>query len=100
MQPDGNEGTVIQRKRWWLVCWVVLGVGFDWYCAFQWFSGRWPMWSEPVLVRMSLIVVLCAAVSFLVVYVIRTRWRDTAVIFFAISLNLCANLMIWWSGHR
>ena len=82
------------------MCWVVGGVSFDWNCAFEWFSRRYPLFSEPVLSRMGFIVVWCAAVAFLVVWVVRqARLRDAAGVFFFVSIEVWFFLTVTWVAH-
>ncbi len=47
----------INAQPWWLAwCFAVIGLGFDWRCAFEWFAGNVPFYSELVLGRAMLIV--------------------------------------------
>jgi hypothetical protein len=102
LQTVENQDTVKARQPWWLVlCFATVGVGCDWYCAFRWSSGRYSLCSGIVLLRMGLIVGLCAAVAFLAVCVVRgARLRDAAAVFFLASITLCGNILIWWDVHR
>jgi hypothetical protein len=66
---------------WVQLCFAAAGLGFDWHCAFEWFSKRYSLFSEPVLIRMGGIVVWCAAFSFLILLAVRrAKLRDTAAI--------------------
>ncbi len=91
----------IRKQPWWLIlCWVVGGLGFDWICAFEWFSRRYSLFTEPVLGRTAVIAVWCAAVSLLVVWVVRqARWRDAAAIFFLASGEVWFFLTVMWVVH-
>lgn len=93
-----NQDTVNVRQPWWLVLgWAVIGVTLDWRCAFKWFTGRYPFYSQVVLRRMSLIVVSCAIVAFIAVRVSRgTRWRDAGAFFCLVSLLVSEFLVMSW----
>ena len=52
VERKSSEGAQagVRVAPWWVyLCLVVVGVGYDWYCAFKWFSGKYPYWSDPVL---------------------------------------------------
>jgi hypothetical protein len=76
------------------------GVIWDWYCAFEWSSGKSPLFSLLVIRRMSAIVALCAAVGFLVVRLRQAKWQVGVAIFFLASGILSGNILLWWIGHR
>lgn len=100
---QGIENQEVMRPRsWWIdLCFIVAGLAFDWYCAFEWVSGRYSLLSEPVLRRFGLIAVLCAAVAFLAVCVVRrATLRDAVGIFFVASGLTWGNLSMWWVVHR
>ena len=90
-------------ERSYLIGFVIGGVGVDWYCAFEWFAGRYSLWSGTVFYRMVLIVLSCAAVGFLASLTRREKWQrwqlGVAVFAFA-SVNVSGNLLLWWVGHR
>ena len=46
-----------------LVALVISAVATDWYCAFEWFSKQFPLFSGPVISRMLAIVLSCAAIG-------------------------------------
>src|SRR5271157_1449582 len=87
----------VRPRPWWIdLCFVIAGLGCDWYYAFDWFSGKNSIFSEPVLSRLGLIVVLCATGAFLVVCLVRrAKPRDAMAVFGAASLLLSGNLAIW-----
>ena len=100
-QAIDNPETLQAKQPWWLVlCWVIGGVGCDWYCAFQWFSGKFPFCSPPVLHRMGLIVVLCATISILGTRIAGHKLREAASLFCIASITLLGNMLMWWTGHR
>ena len=97
-----NRDTVKERQPWWLVlCWALIGLGFDWHCAFLWFSGRHSIFSTPVLQRMGLIVVVCTAVALLAAFVLRqARWRDAGVFFCLVSGLAYGHSILEWIANR
>lgn len=82
------------------ICFVTSGVGADWYCAFEWFSGKYFFCSGPVLRGLGLIVVLYASITFLAVRVFGGKWRGAVAVFFAASYTLSGYMLIWWDVHR
>jgi hypothetical protein len=80
---------VPERDRlpnWYLVsCCVVMGVGADWVCAFQWFARRYAFLSGTVIGMTGLIVALCAVVGFLVARTMRRDWRTALMVFLLAS---------------
>jgi hypothetical protein len=93
-----SQDTLKGRQLGWLVLCAMGGVGLDWYCAFRWFSGRYSLFSEPVLRRMGLIVVLCAALALLAVRLIpRARLRDAGAVFFVASMALSRFMLSRWA---
>jgi hypothetical protein len=71
---------------WYLVsCCVVIGVGTDWICAFQWFARRYAFLSGPVIGMAGLIVGLCAVIAFLVARIMRRDWRTALAVFLLAS---------------
>ena len=97
-----REGRTVQaRQPWWLVvCWAVSGVGLDWYCAFEWFSGRYSLFSAHVLGAVGLFVLLYATVAFLAVRLVGARLRDIAAVFLFISLIVSGAMLVHWAAHR
>jgi hypothetical protein len=96
-----NRNTIQTRQPWWLVvCWALSGVGLDWYCAFEWFSGRYSLFSTHVLRAMGLFVALYAAIAFLAVHLVRARLRDVGAVFLLISLIVSGVMLIHWAAHR
>lgn len=96
-----NRDTVQARQPWWLVaCWAVSGVGLDWYCAFEWFSGRYSLFSAHVLGAVGLFVLLYATVAFLAVRLVGARLRDSAAVFLFISLIVSGAMLVHWAAHR
>lgn len=96
-----NQDTVQARQPWWLVVsWAVSGVGLDWYCAFEWFSGRYSLFSAHVLGAVGLFVLLDATVAFLAVRLVGARLRDIAAVFLFISLIVSGAMLVHWAAHR
>jgi hypothetical protein len=83
-----------------LIGFVVAGVGWDWYCAFEWFSRRYSLASAPVLGRMASLVLLCASIGFIAALLRGKKWQVGVVVFFLASGTLSGNLLLWWVGHR
>ena len=102
LQVIENWDTVKERQPWWLVLfWALIGLGFDWHCAFLWFSGRYSIFSTPVLHRMGLIVTLCAAVALLAAFVLRqARWRDAGIFFCLVSGLAYGHWILEWIANR
>jgi hypothetical protein len=97
-----REGRTAQATQpWWLVvCWAVSGVGLDWYCAFEWFSGRYSLCSAHVLRAVGPCVLLYGAVAFLAVRLVGVRLRDIAAVFLFISLIVSGAMLVHWAAHR
>jgi len=91
---------VVRVAPWWVyLCLVVAGVGFDWYCAFKWFSGKYPYWSDPVLRGMVLTVMFCWFIATLPVCAGKAKWREAVEIFFAVSSGLFGCMFIGLVGR-
>ena len=98
---DGRTDSIQARQPWWLVvCWATGGVALDWYCAFEWFSGRYSLYSAHVLRTMGLFVLLYGTLAFLTVRLVRARWRDIAAVFWIISLMVSGAMILHWTAHR
>jgi hypothetical protein len=99
-QPSQSRDTGKARSWWIDWCFVIGGVGCDWYCAFKWFSGRYPLWSPPVLRGMGLAVVLCFGVTLLLARILGEKLREGASVFCLVSVTLLGNMLMWWTAHR
>jgi hypothetical protein len=97
-----KQDTARERQPWWLVlCWSMIGLGFDWHSPFLSFYGRYSIFSTPVLHRIGLIVVLCAAVALLAVFVLRqARWRDAGIFFCLVSGLAYGHSILEWIVHK
>lgn len=97
----GDEDSAKARQPWWLMsCWILGGLGFDWDCAFEWFSTKHPLFSEPVLGRTVIISLCCAAVAFLLACVVRrARFREAPAMFFLVSSQVWFYLTTGWIVH-
>jgi hypothetical protein len=81
-----GEGAATERQRrlpdWSLVSyWVITGLGFNWVCAFLWFSRRYAFFSASVIGAMGLILALYAAIALLVFCFTVSNWRTTLMVF-------------------
>ena len=92
----------INAQPWWLAwCFAIIGLAFDWRCAFEWFAGKSPFYSELVLGRTLLIVLGCAGVAVLLVWVTRvSRWRVAPTLFLVFSASLYRFLNNHWTAYR
>ncbi len=98
------ENRDIERARpprWLQLCWVIIGLGLDWRCAFEWFAGKSSFYSEIVLGRAGLIVLACAVVALLLVCVNRkARWRHAMPFFCLVSGVVYTFLSVGWIADR
>jgi len=99
-QEIEGRGTVTTRQNrlpdWYIVTYcVVIGVGLDWACAFQWFFRRYAFFSGPVLGATTLIVALYASIGFLVARMMRRDWR-TALLLFGLASWIGGNVAVRW----
>lgn len=96
-----NQSTATERlSQWFLLFWVIVGVGLDWRCAFESFAGKYSLYSALVLGRTVLIVLACAGSSFLAVRVIQTRRRDAWLLFSVFSMAVYRVLSNHWIATR
>ena len=89
-----SEGNAKARPRylpdWSLLSYlVIMGLEFDWTCAFCWFSGRYAFFSVPVIGVAGLIVASYATIGFLVARRSGGNWRTALMVFAGTSLILC-----------
>lgn len=99
MSTCSQDSTPVM-PRWRQACWVVIGLGFDWLCAFEWFSGKTSFYSGLVLGRTSLIVLVCATLALIAVSVTReAKWQHASPIFFAFSFVAYDILSVYWFAH-
>jgi hypothetical protein len=80
---DG-EGTLrrIRPQDCWFVSYlVIIGLGFNWVCAFLWFSRRFAFFSIRVIAVTGLIMALYAAIALLVARLTGGNWRRALLIF-------------------
>jgi hypothetical protein len=92
------------RPRWIDCCLVMVsvigGLGWNWWAAFEWFSGRFALCSGPVLRMLGLIVLPCAAAGFFAGYMVEGKWRGAVLVFLLASVFVSGNMLLWWGGHR
>jgi len=100
-----NQGTMKTRPRW-LPDWflfgflILIGLIFNWACAFLWFSRRCAFFSVPVLAVMGFIVAFYASIGSLVARLIGRDWRTAVGIFALTSYAVSGNLAWWLDLHR
>jgi hypothetical protein len=100
-QATDNRDRVRLMPWWRQVCWVVIGLGLDWRCAFDWFAGKSPFYSEIVLGRTVLIVLACAGIALLAVCLTpEAKLQHASPIFFALSFVVYDILSVYWIVHR
>jgi hypothetical protein len=92
----------INAQPWWVAwCLAVIGLAVDWRCAFEWFAGKSPFYSELVLGRALLIVLACAGIALLATRSIRERrFLVASVVFCVLSVELYRFLSSGWIAHR
>jgi hypothetical protein len=103
--PAGRVERAVQAWPPWfewcfLIGLVIGGVAIDWYCAFEWFSRRFSLNSEPVFYRMAPIVLSCASIGLLASFPRGGKWQVGVVMFFFASVTVSGNILLWWVGHR
>jgi len=89
-------------QPWWVAwCFAVIGLGLDWRCAFEWFAGKSPFYSDLVLGRALLIVLACAGVAFLATrFTQDRRFLVASALFCVLSAELYRFLSSGWIAHR
>jgi len=100
-QATESRNQVRVMPRWRQLCWVAAGLGLDWRCAFEWFAGKSPFYSELVLGRTLLIVLACAGASLLALCVTReATWRHALPLFCLLSGFVYTFLSVHWIAER
>ena len=98
---ENRDGVRARSPRWLQLCWVIIGLGLDWRCAFEWFAGKSSFYSELVLGRTGLIVLACAGVALLLVSVNpQARWRHALPLFCLFSALAYHFLSVHWDVDR
>jgi hypothetical protein len=59
----------------------IIGLGFNWACAFLWFSRRYTFFSIPVMTLTASIVAVCAAIALFVFQLTGANWRKALAVF-------------------
>jgi len=104
--PQGIEHQRTVKAEHWLPDWCIAalfltsGLATDWYCAFEWFSGKNARFSGPVLGVMGLIVVLYACIALVASRLVGGKWRAAVLVFALASYTVSGNMLIWWDVHR
>src|SRR6267378_1908070 len=102
----GSQQSSVQMEKekarpWWIdPCFVIVGAACDWYLAFEWFSGKYPVFSGAVIRAAALVVMLCALVAMLLARVYAGKVRESVGFFFVTSVFLLTNMLLWWTTHR
>jgi hypothetical protein len=95
---EDEESVKARRRRlpdWSLVSYCVfIGLGLDWAAAFLWFYRRYAFVSGPVIGATSLLVIVYAAIGFLVARQIGGSWRTALLIFAVASWVLSGELAL------
>lgn len=60
---------------------IIIGLGFNWACAFLWFSRRYAFLSAPVVGATGLIEALYAAIGLVVARLTGRNWRTALLVF-------------------
>lgn len=81
-----GEGTGKARQHrspdWPLLAYgFITGLGYNWACAFLWFSRRYAFFSGPVVGATGLIIALYAAIALLVALLTGGNWRKGLIVF-------------------
>ena len=90
------------RPRAWVdVLFVIGAVTLDWYCASEWFSGRFPLFSVHVLRATGLIGGFCALGALVAFCAVRrAKPRDVVAFFYGASLVVSGTMLIHWAAFR
>lgn len=95
-----SEGEGMARhfrwREWALVSYIfIIGLGFNWACAFLWFSRRYALFSTPVIGVTGLITALYGAIELLVARLTGGNWRTALLVFvFAADVLACIVLRL------
>ena len=88
--PPAIEGKGTARRLrlpdWSLVSYcVITSLGWNWVCAFLWFSRRYAFFSTPVIAVAGLIMAFYAAIALLVARLTGGNWRAALLVFLCAS---------------
>ena len=72
----------------------MMSLGFNWACAFLWFSRRYAFFSTPVIGATGLIMALYGVVALLVARLTGRNWR-TALLVFVFVPDFVACIVLW-----
>jgi hypothetical protein len=87
----GDRATPRRWPDWTLIVYCVFtGVGFNWACAFLWFSRKYGFFSAPVVGATALIFALYFAVAFLTACLTGGDWRKGVLVFAVVPVGLAA----------
>lgn len=86
--PSGTEREADERVTqrgfpdWSLISYcLITGLGFNWVCAFLWFSRRYGFFAAPVIGVTGLIFALYASIGLLVAHLTARNWRIALLVF-------------------
>jgi len=76
-------------KVWSLIIYcIITGLGFNWACAFLWFSRRYAFFSTPVIAVTGLIMAFYAGIALLVARFTGGNWRTALLVFVFVPVVL------------
>lgn len=83
--PPTKGNWTARRYRWpeWSLVgyFFIIGLGFNWACAFQWLSRQYAFFSIPVIAVTGLTMALYAAIALLVARLTGGNWRTALLVF-------------------
>lgn len=88
LEADKAMTGMWRRLPWsFIVYCAITGIGYNWVCAYLWFSRRYAVFSGPVVGVMGVILALYGGVGIVVARLTRRKWRVALLIF---ALVQCA----------
>lgn len=79
---DQVRTTQRQLPHWSLIVYsATTGLGWNWACAFLWFSRRYAFFSIPVIGMTGLILTFYAVIAFLIAWLSPRNWRMALFVF-------------------
>ena len=78
----GGTPRKLRLLDWSLLCYFfIIGLGFNWVCAFLWFSRRYAFFSISVIAATCLIMAFYAVIALLVARLTGRNWRTALLVF-------------------